>query len=366
MIKFQDLQKYNQQFETEFNQAYKAFLNSGWYILGEQTKQFELNFAKYCGVKHCIGTANGLDALVLIFRAYLELGKLKPGDEILVPANTYIASIISIIRNDLVPIFVEPDPKTFNISTSEIELAITSKTKAILVVHLYGQLCDVQAIDKIAKKYNLLVVEDAAQAHGAETSSGMKSGNLGDAAGFSFYPSKNLGALGDAGCIATNNDELASVVRKLGNYGASTKYVNQYVGFNSRLDEIQAVFLNIKLNYLDRDNTLRRDIAKRYLKAVNNSKIKLPFFSNNQDHVFHQFVVRVDDREHFVKYLNDNKVGVLIHYPIAPHKQEALKMYNHLSLPITEKIHETVVSLPLNPTLDSNQIKTISDLLNAY
>ena len=366
MIKFQDLQKYNQQFEFEFNKAYKAVLDSGWYVLGEQAKQFELNFARYCGVKHCIGTANGLDALVLIFRGYLELGKLKPGDEVIVPANTYIASIISIIRNDLVPVFVEPDAGTFNISASDIELAITPKTKAVLAVHLYGQLCDMKAINSIAQKYKMLVVEDAAQAHGAETSSGIKSGNLGNAAGFSFYPSKNLGALGDAGCITTNDDELASIVRKLGNYGTSAKYVSDFIGFNSRLDEIQAAFLNVKLNYLDRDNQLRRTIAKRYLKTVNNPKIKLPFYSNKKDHVFHQFVVQVDDRAHFVAYLTENKVGTLIHYPIAPHKQEALKTYEHLSLPITEKIHETVVSLPLNPILNSNQIESIINLLNVY
>lgn len=366
MIKFQDLQKYNQQFEVEFNKAYKAFLDSGWYILGEQTKQFESHFAEYCGVKHCIGTANGLDALVLIFRAYLELGQLKSGDEVIVPANTYIASIIAIIRNDLVPVFVEPDPKTFNISPSEIELAITPKTKAILAVHLYGQLCDMHAINEIAKTHKLMVIEDAAQAHGAEMENGYKSGNLADAAGFSFYPSKNLGALGDAGCVTTNNEDLAAVVRKLSNYGSSTKYVNQFIGFNSRLDEIQAVFLNIKLKYLDRDNNIRRDIAKQYLKSINNSKIKLPYVSNSQDHVFHQFVVQVDNRDHFVNYLNENGVGTLVHYPIAPHKQEALKTYKNLSLPITEKIHETVVSLPLNPILDSNQLQIIVDLLNAY
>ena len=366
MIKFLDLHKLNARFETEFKEKFENFLFSGRYILGDCVKIFEDNFASYCGTKYCIGTGNGLDALVLIFKGYIELGKLKKGDEVLVPANTYIASILSVIHSDLIPVFVEPDEETFNISPSNIKDAITLKTKAILAVHLYGQLADINSINVLAVQHNLIVIEDAAQAHGALNRNGIKAGNLGHAAAFSFYPSKNLGALGDAGCITTNDEKLASVVRKMRNYGASSKYVNDYIGYNSRLDEIQAMFLNTKLKRLNEDNKRRVEIANQYLSKINNKKIKLPYFSNTNNHVLHQFVIRVKNRSEFISYLKNNSVETLTHYPIAPHKQKAFSEYAHLKLPITENIHNSVVSIPLNPILTEVEINTIIELLNAY
>ncbi len=366
MMKFLDLKKLNARFETEFKEEYNKFLSSGRYIFGNNVLTFEKNFAAYCGTKYCIGVGNGLDALTLIFKAYINLGKLKKGDEVLVPANTHIASILAVIHAGLLPVFVEPDEETFNISPSKINDAITSKTKAILAVHLYGQLANMNEIHRLAATNNLLVIEDAAQAHGAIDKSGKKSGNLSDAAGFSFYPSKNLGALGDAGGITTNDDELASVIYKLRNYGASSKYANDFVGSNSRLDEIQAMFLNIKLKQLDEDNVIRVQLAKKYLSNIKNLKIKLPYFSNAEDHVFHQFVIKVENRKEFINYLTSNQVETLIHYPIPPHKQNAFSEFNHLKLPITENIHNTVVSIPLSPILSEHQIDKVIELLKAY
>lgn len=366
MIKFLDLHKINARSENEFKNRFQEFLNSGWYILGDGVKSFETDFSNYCGTKYCIGTGNGLDALVLIFRSYIELGKLKEGDEVIVPANTYIASILSVIHAKLNPVFVEPDHETFNICPNKIKEAITSKTRAILAVHLYGQLADMEFISRIAKQNNFLVVEDAAQSHGAINDKGEKSGNLGDAAGFSFYPAKNLGALGDAGCVTTNDEDLAKLIRKLRNYGTASKYVNDYVGFNSRLDEVQAHFLSVKLKLLDEDNIKRIKIAQQYLSGIKSKKIKLPYFSNLKDHVFHQFVVRVKDRKDFIGYLNDNQVETLVHYPIAPHKQLAFSKFKDLKLPITEEIHREVVSIPLNPILTDLQVKKIISLLNSY
>ena len=366
MIKFLDLHKINARFEDEFKTIFNEFLSSGSYILGEGVRTFETNFAGYCGAKFCIGTGNGLDALVLMFKAYIELGKLKIGDEIVVPANTYIASILAIIHAGLKPVFVEPDRTTFNISSSKVKDAITINTKAILTVHLYGQLVDMASINEIAKENGLLVVEDAAQAHGATNNYGKKAGNLGDAAGFSFYPSKNLGALGDGGCVTTNDKELAEVIYKLRNYGTSSKYMNDYIGVNSRLDEIQALILNVKLRALDEDNAKRVALANQYLSNIDSTKIELPRFSKGRGHVFHQFVVRVENREAFVTYLNKNQVETLIHYPIPPHKQKALSNYRDLSFPITENIHKTVVSIPLNPIMTNKQIDNIIEFLNAY
>lgn len=366
MIKFLDLQMLNARFNNEFKEAYNKFLSSGRYILGDGVEDFENNFASYCRSKYCIGTANGLDALILIFKGYIELGRLKKGDEVLVPANTYIASILSIIHSGLTPIFIEPDSETFNISPLAIDKAITPRTKAILAVHLYGQLANINAINSISKANNMLVIEDAAQAHGAVCENGKRAGNLGDAAGFSFYPSKNLGALGDAGGVTTNDKELAYIIYKLRNYGTSSKNVNEYIGHNSRLDEIQAIFLTIKLKHLDEDNARRVQIAKRYFSKINNIKVKLPYFSNANNHVFHQFVVRVEDRKEFVNYLINNNVETLVHYPIAPHKQKAFLKYAHLKLPVTENIHKKVVSIPLNPMLTEVEINTIIALLNAY
>jgi len=366
MIKFLDLQKINARFEDEFTTIYTEYLSSGSYILGNGVKIFETNFAKYCGTKYCIGVGNGLDALILIFKAYIEQGKLKAGDEVIVPANTYIASIFAVIHAGLKPIFVEPDRVTFNISPNKVKDAITTNTKAILTVHLYGQLADMSSINEIAKEKGILVIEDAAQAHGAINNQGKKAGNLGDAAGFSFYPSKNLGALGDGGCVTTNDDDLAGVIYNLRNYGTSSKYVNDYIGFNSRLDEIQALILNVKLKSLDEDNTKRVELANQYLSNIHSPKIELPNFSKGKDHVFHQFVIRVEDRENFVTYLNKNQIETLIHYPTPPHKQKALSNYGHLSFPITENIHKTVVSIPLSPIMTSTQIDNIIQLINAY
>ena len=366
MIKFMDLQKHNERFNDRFKEEFDSFLTSGKYILGDGVKNFEANFANYCGTKFCIGVGNGLDALVLIFKANIELGRLKKGDEIIVPANTYIASILAIIHSGLTPVFVEPDKDTFNISTDKIRKVLTLQTKAILVVHLYGQLANMDVLNNLAKQHNLLVIEDAAQAHGAIYSNNKRAGNLGDAAGFSFYPSKNLGALGDGGAVTTNDANLASMISKLRNYGTSSKYVNDFVGFNSRLDEIQALFLDIKLKELDKDNSKRVQIAKQYLAKIKSNKIELPYFSKNHDHVFHQFVVRVAEREKFVNYLKNNDVETLIHYPIPPHKQKALSNYKYSKLPITENIHNRVVSIPLNPIMTDSQIEKIIKLLNSY
>ena len=365
MIQFLNLNKLNQPFETAFQEKMKQFLDGGWYILGNEVKQFETNFAAYCGTNHCIGVGNGLDALVLIFKAYIHLGKLQKGDEVIVPANTYIASILAVLQADLLPVLVEPRLETYNINPEEIKAKITSKTKAILPVHLYGQLCEMEVISSIAKEHNLLVVEDAAQAHGAEWN-GSKAGNFGNAAGFSFYPGKNLGALGDAGAITTNDDALAEVLFSMRNYGSKVKYENEIIGVNSRLDELQATFLNIKLDHLDAENESRKTIAKRYLSEIINDKIVLPNWDFSQNHVFHLFVIRTANRLAIQKYLKDNGVETMIHYPIPPHKQKALLDWNNLSFPITEKIHKEVLSLPMNGALIEEEIATIIEIINKW
>ncbi|MEM6685902.1 MAG: DegT/DnrJ/EryC1/StrS family aminotransferase [Bacteroidota bacterium] len=366
MIPFLDLHKINARFEIEFRAAFKKFLDSGYYVLGENVTQFEQSYAAYCGTQHCIGVSNGLDALTLILEAYKILGKLKEGDEIIVPANTYIASILGITSAGLKPVLVEPDIQTYNINPSLIEAAITPKTKAILVVHLYGRLTEMTAIHTIAKKHNLLVMEDAAQAHGATNAEGKRAGNLSDAAGFSFYPTKNLGALGEAGAVTTNDAELAEVIFKLRNYGTSSKYVNQYKGGNNRLDEIQAAFLNIKLKHLEADNAERCDVALRYYMGIHNPEIILPNHPRNPSHVFHQFVIRTKNRDKLREYLAESEVGTLIHYEIPPHKQEAYKEWNHLHFPVTEKIHEECLSLPISPVMDEFDVNMIISLLNGY
>ncbi len=367
MIPFLDLHKINARFENEFSSTFSGFLNSGRYILGREVEIFESNFADYCGTSHCIGVANGLEALTLIFKAYIELGKLEIGDQIMVPANTYIASMLAIINSGLEPVFVEPDAKSFNISVSDVESQMHPNIKGILAVHLYGQLADMEALNAIAKSNNLLLIEDAAQAHGAlSISEGKKAGNLSDAAAFSFYPSKNLGALGDAGAVTTNDEDLYHKISLLRNYGSSKKYVNQTLGFNSRLDELQAAFLNIKLKHLDADNLRRQQIAKQYISEITNAKIKLPSYSGQQDHVFHTFVVQVTNRNKFIAHLNNNDIGYLIHYPIPPHKQDALFTYKNLSLPITEFIHDTVVSIPMSPVLTDDDVQHVINALNNY
>ena len=366
MIPFLDLHAINKRFEKQFQDGFKHFLDSGYYILGSQVKLFEANFASYCGVKHCIGVGNGLDALRLILEGYKILGKLKDNDEVLVASNTYIATILAIKQAGLKPVLVEADFNTYNFGINSLKNAISEKTKAIMPVHLYGQLSPMEEILKISKENNLLVIEDAAQAHGAKNSDGKLAGNIGDAAGFSFYPTKNLGALGDGGAVTTNDDELASVIAKLRNYGASTKYVNEFVGLNSRLDEIQASFLNIKLPTLDSDNECRRTIAKRYISEIKNDKIILPHYDGSENHIFHLFVVRVENRNEFIDYLERNGIGHLIHYPIPPHKQEALSDYRKLKFPITEKIHAEIVSIPISPILSKENQERVIEILNKY
>lgn len=359
MIKFLDLHKLNKPFEAQFLSKTAAFLDKGWYILGDEVKKFEQSFASFSNAKYCIGVGNGLDALVLIFKANIALGKLKKGDEVIVPANSYIASVLSILRADLKPVFVEPSVDTYNIDPNLIEGKITSKTKAILVVHLYGQLAEMDKINAICETHNLLLIEDAAQAHGLTFN-----GNYTRA--FSFYPGKNLGALGDGGAITTSDANLAEVLFSLRNYGSNKKYHNDYFGVNSRLDELQAAFLNIKLPHLNAENEARKKIAKRYLAEINNSKIVLPTCENFDNHVFHLFVIRTENRDDLQNYLITNGIETIIHYPIPPHKQKALQDYNYLSLTITEKIHREVLSLPISSVLTYEEITHIITTLNSY
>ncbi|MBY0487153.1 MAG: DegT/DnrJ/EryC1/StrS family aminotransferase [Flavobacteriaceae bacterium] len=366
MIKFLDLQKINSTYQEQFQEKMKLVLDKGWFILGDEVKLFETNFAKYCGTKYCIGVGNGLDALVLIFKAYIQLGKLQKGDEVIVPANTYIASILAVLQADLVPVLVEPKLETYNINPNLISEKITTKTKAILPVHLYGQLCEMETINAIANKYNLLVIEDAAQAHGTFKNQKSKIKNLKSSAAYSFYPGKNLGALGDGGAITTNDDEVAKVLLSLRNYGSEKKYHNEFVGINSRLDELQAAFLNVKLPFLDADNDKRRSIAKRYLSEIKNDKIVLPTWDFSNNHVFHLFVIRTENREQLQNYLVQNQIETVIHYPIPPHKQKAFKEWNSLSFPITEKIHNEVLSLPISPVLTDDEVDFVIEILNKY
>ena len=366
MIPFLDLHKINEPYEDRFQQKLKEFLNKGWYILGDEVHLFENDFALYCGTKYCIGVGNGLDALTLIFKAYIQLGKLQKGDEVIVPANTYIASILAVFQADLVPVLVEPKIETYNINPDLIARKITSKTKAILAVHLYGQLADMNAITALAKQNNLLVIEDAAQAHGAMNAECFKAGNLSDASGFSFYPGKNLGALGDGGAVTTNDTELAKTLFSLRNYGSETKYQNDIIGVNSRLDELQAAFLNVKLPYLDSDNEKRMVIANRYLTTITNPKIVLPEFNGGTSHVFHLFVIRTENREALQRFLKENGIAALIHYPIPPHQLKALSDWNDLSFPVTEKIHHEVLSIPISPVMTEEEADFVVKILNEY
>lgn len=359
MIKFLDLQKINTNYQEQFHQKLKLIIDNGWFILGNEVKEFEMNFAKYCDAKHCIGVANGLDALILILKGYIELGKLQKSDEVIVPSNTYIATILAILQADLIPVMVEPRIETYNINPDLIEAKITSKTKAIMPVHLYGQLAEMQKINEIAKKNNLVVIEDAAQGHGLNFI-----GNNSKA--FSFYPGKNLGALGDGGAITTNDDELAKVLLALRNYGSEKKYYNEFIGINSRLDELQAAFLNVKLPYLDIDNCERKNIAKRYLSEIKNDKIVLPIINSIENHVFHLFVIRTKNRSNLQEYLLLNNIETVIHYPIAPHKQKALKAYNNLSFQISEMMHNEVLSLPISPVMTNDEVSVVIEILNNY
>lgn len=386
MIKFLDLKAINDSFEPDLSNAVKRVLDSGWYLLGNEVKAFELEYADYIGSKHCIGVANGLDALRLIFKAYIELEVMQEGDEIIVPSNTYIASILAVSDNRLRPVLVEPDISTYNIDPFKIEEKITERTKGIMIVHLYGQNAMHPEIQRLVDKYNLKLIEDNAQASGAWYEK-KRSGSLGHAAGNSFYPGKNLGALGDAGAVTTDNDDLASVIRALANYGSNKKYVNDYKGLNSRLDEIQAAILRTKLPRLDADNQRRREIAQYYCDNINNPEITLPvtknFFVSSPprgdgggllppfrgieegfSHVWHLFVIRHPRRDDLQKYLTENGIQTLIHYPIPPHKQLAYKEWNHLCLQITEQIHKEVLSLPISPTLSLIENEKIVTIIN--
>ncbi|MEA9990732.1 DegT/DnrJ/EryC1/StrS family aminotransferase [Pseudomonas sp. RTS1] len=355
MIEFLDLKNINAFSRQELIDACTRVIDSGWYIMGKELSNFEKSFAEYCGVKHCIGVANGLDALILTLRAWKVLGKLKDGDEVIVPANTYIASILAITENNLVPVLVEPDEHTFNICPRNVEAALTDKTRVILPVHLYGQICDMSALKSIAEQNGLLILEDSAQAHGASID-GRKAGAWGDASGFSFYPGKNLGALGDGGAITTNDDKLDSTLRALRNYGSHEKYKNLYQGLNSRLDEIQAAILSVKLKQLDAQTEHRRKIAKVYLEGIENSLLTTPdtqSFNGEKQHnsVWHLFVIKTQFREELQKHLSSFGIQTLIHYPIPPHKQNAYESWNSRSYPVTEKLHEQVLSLPISPVL---------------
>jgi dTDP-4-amino-4,6-dideoxygalactose transaminase len=369
-IPFLDLKTINIRYRKELIIAVTDVIDSGRYIQSLQLTNFESEFASYCGAKYCVGVANGLDALVLIIRAYKELGQFTDGDEIIVPANTFIASVLAITENRLNPILVEPSEHSYNLDPEKIEGALTRKTKAILAVHLYGQMANMPAINAIAKKHNLLVIEDSAQAHGAELN-GVKAGNYGDASGFSFYPGKNLGALGDAGAVITNDQSLAETVRSLGNYGSIKKYENIYKGVNSRLDEIQAAILRVKLKYLNEDNNLRREVASQYINNIKNNKIYIPrvINFNSQElksHVWHLFVIRTKERERLQNYLSSFGIQTLIHYPIPVHFQKAYGNLNNQNFPITELIQNEILSLPISPTILLDDVQTIISSINSF
>ena len=367
MIKFLDLQGLNKQYSDEIKNITNEVIDSGWYILGDKVEKFEKDLAKFVGTEYAIGCANGLDALRLILKAYIEMGLMQDGDEVIVPANTYIASLLAITDNNLVPVLVEPNIVSYNLDIDKIEGAITSKTKAIMTVHLYGQISFNEELKKIAVKNNLKIIEDNAQAIGAKYKN-FNSGNLGDAAGFSFYPGKNLGALGDSGAVTTNDKELAKIIRALANYGSEVKYENKFSGLNSRMDEIQAGILSVKFKYLDDENTKRKGIAQYYLNHINNPEIILPEIINGKSdsHVWHLFVIRTKRRDELKEYLEKNEVQTLIHYPIPPHKQKCYEKLNNLKFEITEKIHKEVLSLPISPILAEKDMVRIVDLINKF
>ncbi len=382
MIKFLDIKKITESFQPQLSEAIDSVVKSGWFLLGEQVNAFEKEYASYIGTDSCIGTANGLDALRLIFKAYIEMGIMQEGDEVIVPANTYIASVLAITDNNLIPVFIEPDINNYNIGISNIEQYISAKTRAIMIVHLYGQACWDKEIERLAKVYDLKVIEDNAQAAGAIidskltdrkfTNTKIRTGSLGDVAGHSFYPGKNLGALGDGGAVTTNDMELEKVIRALANYGSSKKYVNSYRGLNSRLDEIQAAGLRIKLEKLDEDNQRRREIAQYYIDNIKHPDIILPQLNSTQlpkkaeEHVWHLFVIRHTQREKLQEYLKNKEIQTLIHYPIPPHKQKAYIEYNHLTYPITEKIHDEVLSLPISQVLSNAEAEKVVNDLNCF
>lgn len=368
-MKFQDLQKINARYADALKQAAAAVIDSGWYLLGQQVSTFEKRLAAYLGVPYIVACGNGLDALRLILRAYIEMGKLSAGDEIIVPANTYVATVLAVTDNRLIPIFVEPSPRTCNLDTRRVEAAITPRTKAVLPVHLYGRCCWDEVLAEVARRHHLLVVEDAAQSVGAEAMceglfGGRKSGALGHAAGISFYPSKNLGALGDGGAVATYDEELARTVHALANYGSERRYYNQYRGYNSRLDELQAAFLSVKLDYLDEDNRRRRQLAALYDKAITAPVVVKP--EPEAGHIYHQYVVRVPHRQELIEALQQQQIPTLIHYPVPPHKQACYHCYAHLSLPVTERLADEVLSLPISPVMTDDEVLTVAQAINHF
>lgn len=366
MIPFLDLQKVNGRFQAAFSKSFDEFMNKGQYILGEQVTAFEKEFAHYCGAAECIAVGNGLDALRLILEGYKSLGKLEEGDEVLIASNTYIATILAVKEAGLTPVLVEAEKSRYNFDLADLKAKLSGRSRVIMPVHLYGQLAPMKEIHQLAHDHQLLVIEDAAQAHGAHNDDAVKAGNYGDAAGFSFYPTKNLGGMGDGGAVTTNDQDLGAVVRKLRSYGTSTKYVNDLPGYNSRLDELQAVFLRIRLEVLDSDNDRRREIALSYLEGIKNEKVILPTYEGGPDHVFHLFVVRVEDRPEFMEYLTENGIGCLIHYPIPPHHQKALSELAQLEFPVCEQIHAQVVSLPMSPVLTEEEVYRVIKVINAY
>ena len=364
MIKFLDLQKVNLQYQQELEEAILRVFRSGWYLLGNEVTSFEKELSTYINTPHAIGVANGLDALRLILRAYIELGVIEKGDEIIVPANTYIASVLAITDNELVPVFVEPDEETFNLDSSKIEEHITSKTKAIMVVHLYGRVCWDEKLTELAQKHHLKIIEDNAQAIGAEWN-GIKTGALGDASGFSFYPGKNLGAIGDAGAVTCKDESLANCIRSIANYGSTVKYQNDFKGLNSRIDEIQAAVLRVKLKYLDVENNRRREIAHSYIEQIKNDNLILPSKPiNDAEHVWHLFVIRTKERDFLQKQLLESDIQTLIHYPIPPHQQKAYSNFSEINLPITSQIHNEVLSLPISPVLLNDEVIAVIKALN--
>ena len=365
MIKFLDIQKITELYSSEIHSAALRIIDSGWYLLGEEVNTFEKEYASYIGTKHCVGVANGLDALRIILRAYIELGVMKEGDEIIVPANTFIASIIAITDNRLIPVFVEPDINTYQIDETKIEAALTSKTKGIMIVHLYGQCAYTEKIGHICKKHNLKLIEDNAQAVGCRFINQV-TGSIGDVAGHSFYPGKNLGALGDGGAVTTNDNLLSETLRSLANYGSSEKYIFEYQGYNSRLDEIQAAFLKVKLKGLNKDNERRKEIAKFYLNNIIHPDVVLPLVKDWNAHVFHLFVIRSQRRDELLKHLIENGVQALIHYPVPPHKQKAYDYMNHEVYPITEKIHNEVISLPISQVISDEEASFVVEVVNKF
>jgi len=365
MVSFLDLKKINGRFEDELQAACQRVIESGWYIQGKEVEAFESEFSAFCGAKHCVGVGNGLDALILILEGYKAMGIIELGDEIIVPANTYIATILAISSAGLIPVLVEPDESSFNLDGALIEAKITPRTKAIMVVHLYGRIADMKPVLALADKHGLKVIEDSAQAHGAYFGE-KRAGSIGDAAGFSFYPGKNLGALGDAGAVTTDDDELATVIRALANYGSSEKYVHKYKGVNSRLDEIQAAILRVKLHHLNSDTQRRSAIAARYIKEINNGAITLPLPEKSNNCVWHLFVIRCTERDRLQQYLESLSIHTLIHYPTAPHNQGAYSEWSEHSYPVTEAIHRETLSLPISPVLTDDEVSLVIEAVNSF